>query len=217
MLSRILLAHVEQAIDRDASLAKQIDQAVDTYVDMLLSDRGLTATFASPSLGDRIVVAQRDAVERYAELLVSVVQENAKRDADVAPASLPRAYMLIAGCQQAISINLVSKGGNVTVPTPAPGARHVSVSGAGTAGSWNASPDITVKLVSYEVVPLSDTLAFGLGTFEDTFTGPDGKKLTVPTHASEVFVKKGGKWLVRVDHASFVPPPQPPPPAAPKK
>jgi len=75
--------------------------------------------------------------------------------------------------------------------------------------SFKATPDITVKLISYDVVQVSDTIAFGMGVFEDSFTGPDGKKITAPTHASEVFVKKGGKWLVRVDHASFVPPPQP--------
>jgi uncharacterized protein (TIGR02246 family) len=77
------------------------------------------------------------------------------------------------------------------------------------AQSFKATPDISVKLVSYDVVQVSDTIAFGYGTFEDSFTGPDGKKITAPTHASEVFVKKGGKWLVRVDHASFVPPPAP--------
>lgn len=109
VLSAMLLAHVDQAIDRDAPLATQIDQAVDTYVDLLLSDRGLTATFASASLGDRIVIAQRDAVERYAELLVSVVEANAERDAEVAPVSLERAYMLIAGCHQTI-IRAVSRG-----------------------------------------------------------------------------------------------------------
>jgi uncharacterized protein (TIGR02246 family) len=74
--------------------------------------------------------------------------------------------------------------------------------------SFKMTPDIAVKLVSYEVTPVSDTIAFGAGVWEDSFTGPDGKKLTVPTHSSEVFVKKGGKWVVRVDHASFVPPPQ---------
>ena len=73
--------------------------------------------------------------------------------------------------------------------------------------SFKFTPDIAVKLISYDVVKVSDTIAFGYGVFEDSFTGPDGKKITAPTHASEVFVKKGGKWLVRVDHASFVPPP----------
>ncbi len=83
--------------------------------------------------------------------------------------------------------------------------------------SFKQTPDISLKMISYEVVPVSDSVAFGSGVFEDTFTGPDGKKITAPTHASEVFVKVKGKWLVRVDHASFVPPPQPPPQAAPAK
>jgi AcrR family transcriptional regulator len=102
MLSVMLLEQVERAIDREAPLATQIDQAIDTYVDILLNEPGLTATFASPGLGDRIVVAQRDAVERYAQLVLSVVAANAERDPGLAPVSLPRAYMVVSGVQQAI-------------------------------------------------------------------------------------------------------------------
>jgi AcrR family transcriptional regulator len=109
MLSAMLLAAVDQAIDRDAPLATQIDQAIDTYVDLLAEDPGLTATFASPTLGDRVVLAQHAAVERYAQLLVSVVAADAARDPDVAPVSLLRAYMLVSGCQQTI-MRAVSRG-----------------------------------------------------------------------------------------------------------
>jgi AcrR family transcriptional regulator len=101
-LSKMLLVAVDQAIDRDAPLASQIDQAIDTYVDLLAEDPGLTATFSSPALGDRVVIAQREGVERYAELLVSVVDADAARDPDVAPVSLLAAYMLVSGCQQTI-------------------------------------------------------------------------------------------------------------------
>ena len=101
-LSKVLLEQVERAIDREATLATQIDQAIDTYVDALLNEPGLTATFASPALGERIVIAQRDGVERYARLLVSVVAADAERDPAVAPISLPRAYMLVSGCNQAM-------------------------------------------------------------------------------------------------------------------
>jgi uncharacterized protein (TIGR02246 family) len=80
-----------------------------------------------------------------------------------------------------------------------------------------AGPPVSVKLKSYDVVKVSDTLMFGLGVWEDTLTMPDGKTQVVAVHSSEVFVKKGKTWLVRVDHASFVPPPQPPPQAPPKK
>jgi AcrR family transcriptional regulator len=109
MLSEILLAAVDEAIDRDAPLATQIDQAIGAYVDRLLEQPELTATFASPSLGDRVVIAQRDAVERYAQLLVSVVEADAVRDPEVEPVSLRRAYMLVSGCQQTI-IRGVARG-----------------------------------------------------------------------------------------------------------
>jgi AcrR family transcriptional regulator len=108
-LSQMLLEAVDQAIDRDAPLASQIDQAIDTYVDLLAEDPGLTETFASPSLGHRVVIAQRDAVERYAQLLVSVVEADAARDPDLAPVSLLSAYMLVSGCQQTI-IRAVARG-----------------------------------------------------------------------------------------------------------
>lgn len=73
------------------------------------------------------------------------------------------------------------------------------------AGLFGATPDFTVERKSYEVIEISDGIAFGSGEYDDTFTGPMGK-MTVPTHASEIFVKKNGVWTVRVDHASFVPP-----------
>jgi hypothetical protein len=109
MVSRVLLEQVDRAIHREAPLATQIDQAIDTYVDILLSEPGLTTTFASPGLGDRIVIAQRDAVERYARLLVSVVAADAEQDPEVKPVSLQVAYMLVSGCHQAI-IRAVARG-----------------------------------------------------------------------------------------------------------
>jgi AcrR family transcriptional regulator len=108
-LSSVLLETVDQAIDRDAPLATQIDQAIDAYVDTLAEDPGLTATFASPTLGERVVVAQHEGVERYAQLLVSVVAADAAREPGVAPVSLLRAYMLVSGCQQTI-MRAVARG-----------------------------------------------------------------------------------------------------------
>jgi AcrR family transcriptional regulator len=102
MLGVALLEQVDRAIDREAPLAVQIDQAIDTYVDILTTEPGLTTTFASPALGDRIVIAQREGLERYAQLVLSVVEGDAERDPAVAPISLERAYMAVSGCQQAI-------------------------------------------------------------------------------------------------------------------
>jgi AcrR family transcriptional regulator len=108
-VSKLLLEQVDRAIDRDAPLPTQVDQAIDTYVDVLLAEPGLTTTWASPGLGDRIVTAQREGIERYAELLVSVVEADAARDPELVPVSLERAYMLVSGCQQAI-IRAVARG-----------------------------------------------------------------------------------------------------------
>ena len=107
--SLLLLEQVDQAIDREAPLAIQIDQAIDTYVDILLGEPDLTATWASPSVGDKVIIAQREGVERYAQLLVSVVAADAERDPDIEPVSLERAYMVVSGVQQAI-IRAVARG-----------------------------------------------------------------------------------------------------------
>jgi AcrR family transcriptional regulator len=108
-MSRLLLERVDEAIDRDEPLAVQIDQAIDTYVDILVNEPNLTATWASPSLGDRVIIAQREGVERYAQLLVSVVAADAERDPGVEPVSLEGAYMVVSGVQQAI-IRAVARG-----------------------------------------------------------------------------------------------------------
>ena len=101
-ISVAVLEQVDRAIDRDAPVAAQIDQAIDTYVDILLNESTLAATWASPGLGERVVIAQREGVERYAKLLVSVMEADAERDPDLEPVSLARAYMVISGVQQAI-------------------------------------------------------------------------------------------------------------------
>jgi AcrR family transcriptional regulator len=100
--SRLLLERVDEAIDRDEPLAVQIDQAIDTYVDILVNEPNLAATWASPSLGDRVIIAQREGVERYAQLLVSVVAADAERDPGIELVTLERAYMVVSGVQQAI-------------------------------------------------------------------------------------------------------------------
>jgi AcrR family transcriptional regulator len=108
-MSMLLLQRVDEAIDRDAPLAVQIDQAIDTYVDILVNEPDLTATWASPSLGERVILAQREGVERYARLLVSVVAADAERDPEVDPVPLERAYMVVSGVQQAV-VRAVARG-----------------------------------------------------------------------------------------------------------
>jgi len=106
-MSDAFLEEVDRAIDRETPIATQIDQAIDTYLGLVTSDPGLTQTFASPSLGERIVMAQRGAFERYAELIVSVVESDSERDPRVEPISIERAYMLVSGLHHTLVRALV--------------------------------------------------------------------------------------------------------------
>jgi AcrR family transcriptional regulator len=109
MISLQLMEEVAQAIDRDAPPAVQIDQAIDTYIELLLGEPSLTATWASPGLSERVVIAQRGGAERYAQLLVSVVAADAERDPDMEPVSFARAYMVVSGVQEAI-VRAIARG-----------------------------------------------------------------------------------------------------------
>jgi AcrR family transcriptional regulator len=106
-LSDAFLAEVDRSIDREAEVGTQIEQAIDTYLGLVTSDPGLTQTFASAVTGERIVIAQRQAFERYAELIVAVVESDSARDPQVSPVSVERAYMLVSGLHQTLVRALV--------------------------------------------------------------------------------------------------------------
>jgi AcrR family transcriptional regulator len=100
--SMAVMKLVAASIDSDTPLEAQIDIAVDMYVTSLMSDPALTVTFYSPGLSEKMVLAQRQGMERYAELLVAAVRIAAERDERVAAISLTRAFMLISGLAHAV-------------------------------------------------------------------------------------------------------------------
>ena len=101
------LEAVDRAIDREQPIEVQIDQAIDTYLALVTGDPALTSTFAAPDIGERTVIAQREGFERYAELIVSVVESDSARDPRVEPISIERAYMLVSGLHQTLVRALV--------------------------------------------------------------------------------------------------------------
>ena len=92
-----IIEAVTAAIDFDAARTQQIEQAVDAYLSVLSSEPDLTLALSSPSVGDRIVRAQREGLERFAEFLVSVTASTPAIGASGTPISLERAYMLTSG------------------------------------------------------------------------------------------------------------------------
>ena len=106
-LADAFLEAVDQAIDREQPIGVQIDQAIDTYLALVTGDPALTNTFAAPHVGERTVIAQREGFERYAELIVSVVESDSTREPGVDPISIERAYMLVSGLHQTLVRALV--------------------------------------------------------------------------------------------------------------
>jgi AcrR family transcriptional regulator len=106
-LSDAFLAAVDRAIDREQPIGVQIDQAVDTYLSLVTGDPDLTSTFAEAHVGERTIIAMRDGFERYAELIVSVVESDSAREPGVEPISIERAYMLVSGLHQTLVRALV--------------------------------------------------------------------------------------------------------------
>src|ERR1700753_2356218 len=50
-LADAVLEQAEQAIDREAPIATQVDQAIDTYLGLVTGDDAVMSSFASPALG----------------------------------------------------------------------------------------------------------------------------------------------------------------------
>jgi AcrR family transcriptional regulator len=106
-LADAFLEAVDRAIDREQPISVQIDQAVDTYLALVTGDPALTSTFAAPQVGERTILAMREGFERYAELIVSVVESDSTHEPGVEPISIERAYMLVSGLHQTLVRALV--------------------------------------------------------------------------------------------------------------
>jgi AcrR family transcriptional regulator len=106
-LADAFLEQVDRAIDREQPIETQIDQAVDTYLSLVTGDPDLTSTFAAAQVGERTIIAMREGFERYAELIVSVVESDSAREPGVEPISIERAYMLVSGLHQTLVRALV--------------------------------------------------------------------------------------------------------------
>lgn len=106
------LATVSAAIDREADWETQVEQSIDAYIELLLSDPPLTLTLASPSLGESVIRAQRDAIECYAVLARDVIAGQRFREAGLEPLSLQRIYMLISGLHMT-AVRAVERGDEI--------------------------------------------------------------------------------------------------------
>lgn len=109
LTAAVVVDAVVAAVDLDAPPAVRVDQAVDAYLDVLTSDPRMTTTFSSPSLGERVVRAQRDGLERFAAFVVSATESDVGAAGPHAPISTERAYMLVSGLRDVV-VRAVERG-----------------------------------------------------------------------------------------------------------
>lgn len=110
-VAELVRVQIVDAIDQSAPWTTQIDQAVDTYLGILAADPAMSFTFASPAVGDSVIRAQRDAIERYAVMVMDVINDEALQQAGSAM-SFERAYMLVSGLHETVH-RAVARGEDV--------------------------------------------------------------------------------------------------------
>jgi AcrR family transcriptional regulator len=102
LVSAEIRQRVVEVVDPSAQWSEQVDAAVDRFLHELAAEPALTATFASPSLGPQIVLAQRDAIEQFAVLICSLTEGDAFARAGIAPIPLEQSRLLIGGMHLAV-------------------------------------------------------------------------------------------------------------------
>lgn len=104
-----IIEAVAAAIDLHAPRPIQVEQAIDAYLSILSSEPELTLALSSPSVGERIVRAQRDGLERFAQFLVALTADTPEGRTSPAPVSVECAYMLASGLR-ATALRAIERG-----------------------------------------------------------------------------------------------------------
>ncbi|MGA7052218.1 MAG: TetR/AcrR family transcriptional regulator [Mycobacterium sp.] len=104
-----IIETVTAATDLTAPRTLQIEQAIDAYLSILSSEPELALALSSPSVGERIVRAQRDGLERFAEFLVALTADTPEGGASPTPVSVECAYMLASGLR-ATALRAIERG-----------------------------------------------------------------------------------------------------------
>jgi AcrR family transcriptional regulator len=103
-----IIEAVTEAADPHAPRGIQIEQAIDAYLFILSSEPELTLALFSPSVGEGILRAQRDALERFAGFVVALTAGTP--GGGTSPAvSVECAYLLTSGLR-ATALRAIERG-----------------------------------------------------------------------------------------------------------
>ena len=111
----LLREQVAAAVDPAASSDEQVDQAIDAYIAALTLDPQMTLSFSRelPALGDRGSDLRREAMDRFAELTLRLVNTEENRRRGVGPISMDQAVMLTGGLNEVV-LRAVERGEDLT-------------------------------------------------------------------------------------------------------
>jgi AcrR family transcriptional regulator len=96
---------IEAAIDPHAPWEEQVDRAIDIFFGSIGEDAALYATLSRdlPTLGDRGAALQHEGIDRFAGLVVGMVNGPGMRRDGVAPITHDTAVMLMGGVAELIN------------------------------------------------------------------------------------------------------------------
>jgi AcrR family transcriptional regulator len=104
------MEEINAAVRPDAPLAEQVDAALDAYFDSVCSHPALYHSFVRelPGLGQAGAERQLAVIERFAQLLVALVESSRREQPEIGarPLSLDTAIMIVGGLRELAVISL---------------------------------------------------------------------------------------------------------------
>jgi AcrR family transcriptional regulator len=116
----IAMRAIAEAVDPTAPWTTQVDQALDMHVATIGAEPALTVSFVRelPGLGDDAVAVQAAVTERFADLIVGLVDTDEMRRAGVQPLPRHTAILLVGGLRELI-VHAVERGEDLEALQPA--------------------------------------------------------------------------------------------------
>lgn len=104
MSNAAIVDAVRAAVDPTAPWAAQVDQAIDSYLEALGSDPSLTVTISRelPSLGNRGADLLHASIDRYAQLVLALIDSSRPKRGARAQVTLDEAVMLAGGVAETV-------------------------------------------------------------------------------------------------------------------
>ena len=116
-VSEALLHRIAVAVDVEGDWEAQVEHAVDAYLETVAGEPAIAGSFVRelPALGEAGAARQHAVYERFAELLVSLVDDGRGK---VRPLSLDAALILVSGLRELVA-SAIEQGRDVHELRPA--------------------------------------------------------------------------------------------------